>query len=145
MKPIVTWVILLTAREAHVVVNTGPGKGLFVLEDKTWSAEPATGYSSEAGIGHSIAGPGVSAVDQGDPQGHADQTFAKEIAEDLEAALARKQFDRLVIASGPHMLGVMRKALTRSVQGVLVAEIPKDLSALPLDSLQTHLDEIIAT
>ena len=145
MKPIVTWVILVNARDAHVVVNTGPGKGLFVLEDKAWSAKPATGYSSEAGTGHSIAGPGISAVDQGDPQGHADQVFAKDIVHDLGAALAKKKFDRLVIASSPHMLGLMRKALTRPLQGVLVAEIPKDLSALPMNRLQTHLDEVIAT
>ncbi len=145
MKPIVTWVVLADARNASVVVNSGPGKGLAVLEDKAWSAEPATGFSSEAGMGHSSAGPGVSAVDQGDPQEHADQVFAKQIARHLETALAKKDFDRLVIASGPHMLGLMRKALTPSLKGAVVGEIPKDLSDVPLDRLQTHLDDIIAT
>ena len=145
MKPIVTWVVLVDARNASVVVNRGPGKGIAVLEDKAWSAEPAIGFSSEPGVGHSSAGPGISAVDQGDPQEHADQVFAKEIAQDLESALARKDFDRLVMVSGPHMLGVMRKALTPAVRGLVVGEIAKDLSDLPLDRLQTHLDDIIAT
>lgn len=145
MKPIVTWVVLVTSRAAHVVANNGPGKGIVALGDKSWQAKPAVGYSSEAGIGHSIAGPGVSAVDQGDPQGHADQTFAKDIAHHLEAALARDEFDRLVIVSGPHMLGLMRKSLTQPLHGVLVGEIAKDLSALPLDILKDHLGDVIAT
>ena len=145
MKPIVTWVVLADARNASVVVNSGQGKGLAVLEDKAWSAKPAIGFSSEPGVGHSSAGPGISAVDQGDPQEYADQVFAKEIARDLEVSLARKDFDRLVMVSGPHMLGVMRKALTPPVRGVIVGEISKDLSNVPLDSLQRHLDDIIAT
>ncbi len=144
MKPIVTWIILANARGARVVANRGPGKGLVVPDGKSWQAEPAIAPSAKAGLGHSIAGPGVAAVDQGDPQLRADAKFAKDVVHQLEIALAQKAFDRLVIVAGPHMLGLMRQVLGQQLRAVLVAEIAKDLSALSLQSLQSHLGEVIA-
>ncbi len=145
MKPIVTWILLANARKAHVVVNKGPGKGLAALADKTWQAKPAPEHSTKAGIGHSIAGPGMAAVDQGDPQHQADLVFAKSVTNQLDDALASTEFDRLVIVAGPHMLGLLRHYLTNRLRSVLVAEIAKDFSALPMENLEERLAEVIAT
>ena len=145
MRPVVTWVILTNARNAHVVANHGPGKGLIALEGKCWHAEPAVMHSAKAGTGHSIAGLGVAAVNQGDPQLKADLKFATDIAHRLEVALAKNEFDRFVIVAGPHMLGLIRQKITKQLRGILVAEIAKDLSALPMETLEAHLGEVIAT
>lgn len=144
MKPVVTWIVLANARRAYVVANRGPGKGLAAVEGNLWHAEPASEHADRAGVGHSIAGPGVTAVEQGDSQHYADTKFAKEIVAHLAKALSRQRFDRLVIVAGPHMLGLMRDALTGPLNDVLIAEVSKDLSALPIERLETHLGDVIA-
>lgn len=144
MKPIVTWVVLANSRTARVFENRGPGKGLHVVADKVWEASPAKPYSSEAGVGHSIAGPGRSAVDQGDPQEQADIRFAKDIMKALELAQRQKSFDRLILVAGPHMLGLLRKALSDSLRAMVVAELANDLTAVSDADLVQHIGRSIA-
>ncbi|WP_298975374.1 host attachment protein [uncultured Roseobacter sp.] len=143
MKPVVTWVVLANARAARALENRGPGKGLVDLNGMNWLAEPATVPRDRAGVGHSSAGPGISAVEQSDPQIHADKRFAQTVSEKLSKAFTAKKFDRLVIVAGPRMMGLMRSSLDHRVRASVTGEIAKDLSALPLDVVETHLGEII--
>ena len=144
MKPIVTWVVLANARDAQVLENRGPGKGLQSLPEMAKTAVAARQYSSEPGLGHSIAGPGTSAVDQGDPQEQADIQFAKDVIAGLHRAHGKGRFDRLVLIAGPHMLGLLRKALTPGLQSAITGEIAKDLTAAPDDAVARTVGEIIA-
>lgn len=144
MKPIATWILLANARNANVLVNLGPGKGLAPLKGMSWQAPARPEFRDKAGVGHSIAGPSLAAVDDGDVQLEANKLFAKEIVQDLKRKHSSKTFHRLVIVSGPNMLGQLRAALGDQLRDVLVGEIPKDLSSLTLDSIQKHLGEIIA-
>jgi protein required for attachment to host cells len=143
MKPNKTWILLANSREASVLSHDGPGKGLSLLADKTWKADPAIEFSDRAGMGHSSHGPGVSAVDQGDPQEHADAAFAKKVLSSIHDDLRAGKFNRLVLAAGPHMLGLLRKAIPEDLQHVLLAEIDKDLSAAPKATVETNLAEIL--
>lgn len=144
MKPTVTWVVLVNARCAKVLENRGPGKGLCVVEDKVWEADPPGRNRDEPGVGHSIAGPGMAAVAQTDPKHKADVIFAKTISQHLLESLTKKEFERLVLVSGPHMLGLMRSAIGAQLEAVLVGEIPKDLSVQPIDAVEKHVGEITA-
>lgn len=144
MKPLVTWVVLANATSAHVVASHGIGKGLQSIADMKMTAEPPVEYADRAGIGHSIGGPGVAAVDQGDPKAQAETAFARLICGKLEPALQKKSFDRLVLVAGPHMLGELRKRLGKTLQSVVLAEIPKDLTALPISDLPDHLSDVLA-
>ncbi len=64
------------------------------------------------------------------PLKHEAEVFAHRVVAALE--LARKQFTRLALVAEPGFLGELRAVLPRSLQSMVVLEIPKDL---------THLDE----
>ena len=144
MKPIVTWVVLANAREVSVLVNRGPGKGLVPVSGKGWSSEDADSPRDKAGVGHSIAGHGVSAVDQADPQAMINARFAEDVSQHLLKALTSKEFDRLIIVAAPRMLGLLRASLDHVVQAVVIGEIDKDLSDQPVDAITSHIGEFIA-
>ncbi|WP_299692140.1 host attachment protein [uncultured Tateyamaria sp.] len=144
MKPIVTWVVVANTRAARVYAHLGPGKGLAAVNDQNWRAPEVSMPRDKAGVGHSISGPAVSAVSQTDPQELADTRFAKRIAEDLAKARHGKTFDRLILISGPHMMGLLRAHLDGSLSAVLIGEIPKDLSAQPLREIESQLGALLA-
>lgn len=144
MKPIVTWVVLANARVANVYAHMRPGKGLTAVGDQNRQAPQIPMPRDKAGIGHSIGGPGVSAVAQKSPKEMADSRFAREIVDGLSEACRRNRFDRLVLIAGPHMMGLLRANLNGSLLAVLIGEIPKDLSAQPIGDIETHLGEVIA-
>ena len=144
MKPVVTWIVLANTREIRVFANKGPGKGLLAVAGKCWQAEGASKPRDKAGVGHSIAGPGISAVDTADPQSQSDMRFAQDVSLQLSNSFDAKEFDRLVLVAGPHMLGLLRAALNDHLKAVISNEIAKDLSAQPMDALEAHLSEVIA-
>ena len=60
---------------------------------------------------------------------HEMTNFAREVAQNIEAARVAHEFDKLVIVAGPRMLGLLREELPQPCREVLAAEIAKDLSA----------------
>lgn len=144
MKPIVTWVVLANAKTVRVVAHNGPGKGLTALAGEIWHATEILTANDKAGFGHSIAGPGVAAVQQTNRKLVHDTLFAKEVIDHLSKDCVSKKFDRLILISGPHMLGILRASLDGPLRAALVGEIPKDLSAQSLIDVETHLGEFIA-
>lgn len=144
MKPVVTWIVLANSRMARVLVNRGPGKGVEVVPGREWTAPPVATPRDRAGMGHSIAGPGVAAVSESDARHSHDQTFAREIVHDLQKARRARQFDRLVLSAGPHMLGLLRPQLDAPLRAMLVGEIAKDLTAQSIESVEAHVGDLIA-
>lgn len=144
MKPVVTWIVLANARNAKVLQNVGVGKGVTAVSGKTWTAPEAELPRDNAGVGYSIAGPGRAAVEQTDPQEVIDENFAKTVIEDLSKAHYQKQFDRLILIAGPHMLGLLRAQIDTGLQRVLAGELSKDLLNQPDDVVESHIGELIA-
>ena len=144
MKPIVTWILLANTREASVLVNRGPGKGLAVLDGVAVRSEEAADPRDKAGVGHSIAGHGVSAVEQANPQNKVDAEFARRVADQMSGALDTNKFDRLIVVAGPHMLGLLRVSFDDALKATLVGEIDKDLSGQSVDAVASHIEGIIA-
>lgn len=144
MKSVVTWMLFANARSAKVLAHHGPGKGLSPVGGQAWNAPETHPPHDKAGIGHSIAGPGVAAVEQTDPRDINDARFAKTVIEHLEKAHAEKRFERLILIAGPHMLGLLRANLDSPLRAVLLGEMPKDLSSQSLKAVEKHLGELIA-
>lgn len=144
MKPIVTWILLANARYANMVENRGPGKGLQPIDGSEWHADEAMEHRDKAGFGHNISGPGMAAVEATNLQLQADIKFAKDISNRLTKSFANKKFNRLIIVSSPHMLGLLRANLDEHLHQVLVGEIDKDLVAKPISALERHLEELLA-
>ncbi len=61
------------------------------------------------------------------PRRHEAALFARAIAQQLEQARARHEFDRLVVAAGPGFLGLLRKAFPEALRAQVAAEVRKDL------------------
>jgi protein required for attachment to host cells len=144
MKPTITWIVLANARTARIVTHQGPGNGLTALAGKTWQAAEASVPRDRAGVGHSSAGPGVAAVEQSDAKLVNDRRFAKEIIAQIAKDYLVKRFNRLILVSGPHMMGLLRAEIDGPLSAALLGEIPKDLSSQSLDQIETHLGELIA-
>ena len=145
MKPIVTWVLLANTRNASILVNNGPGKGLAPLPNGDWTSEAADDPRDKAGVGHSIAGHGLSAVEQTDPQRLIDERFARRLSRHLSKSLAEKHFNRLIVVAGPHMLGLLRASFDDRSKSALIGEIDKDLTGQPVETVMSHVDQFIAT
>ena len=53
-------------------------------------------------------------------------------------------FERLVIAAAPAALGDLRPALSDGVRETIMAELPKDLTNIPMARLTEHFDGLLA-
>lgn len=144
MKPVVTWIVLANARSAKVLAHFGFSKGLVPVADQEWVAPKVPVAKDRAGLGHSIAGPGVAAMEQTDLKAVYDAKFAKTIITHIAKAQAEKRFDRLIVIASPHMLGLLRSQFTKPIRDVLVGEVSKDLLHQPCNAVAHHLDELIA-
>jgi len=62
----------------------------------------------------------------------------------LNEKQSQGKFDRLVIAAAPAALGDIRPALSDQVKETILAEMPKDLTNIPVPKLAAHFDGLIA-
>jgi protein required for attachment to host cells len=65
--------------------------------------------------------------------------FAHEAAEMLKRLALRNGFDQLVVVAPPKTLGELRKHYHKEVEKRLAAEIPKDLTNLPVNEIEKVL------
>ncbi len=75
------------------------------------------------------------------PRRHEAELFARTIAEQLQQALARDEFDRLVVMAEPRFLGVLRQALPDSIRPHVAAEVGKDLIRETPSVVRAHIPQ----
>lgn len=75
------------------------------------------------------------------PRRHEAEAFAARIADELETALRKELYDRLIVMAGPPFLGTLRKALPKSVQSAIHAEVGKDLIHQPESAIGEHVPD----
>ncbi|MFM7443712.1 MAG: host attachment protein [Tabrizicola sp.] len=68
--------------------------------------------------------------------------LAKHVVRALEAEWSKASADRIVLAAGPKMLGALRDAMPAVLKAHVTAELPKDLSDVPLNALPDHVSSI---
>src|SRR5215510_11274443 len=148
MRKKVTWIIVADGSRARFLANEGPGKGLHVAIDREFShkAPPTRALGTEKpGRTAPAGGPSRSAIEP-----HVDwhqfekDKFSQEMADLLNNAAARKSFDNLIIVAPPRTLGTLRSALSTHTTERIRAEIPKDLTQVPLQEMPEHLKDVLA-
>jgi protein required for attachment to host cells len=149
MKPIVTWIVIADGAQAKIFAHDGPGKGLQPLPDLNRQQDALQAreiMADKPGRSFSSAGPGTrSSIEyHTDPVEVRERRFVEDLADRLEASRAAGAFQRLVIAAAPNALGDLRPALSEAVKKTVVAELPKDLTNVPIAKLADHLDGVIA-
>ncbi len=65
--------------------------------------------------------------------------FAKHLASYLENARNKGEFDRLYIAAGPALLGLLRQSLDATTTKLVSGEIDKDMTQMRPDEIVSHL------
>lgn len=77
------------------------------------------------------------------PARHQIERHAKEIVHRLESGRNRQAFDELVLVAPPQLLGDLRKCLSEPLKKLVVAEIDKDLTHLPIPEIDSHLGAVL--
>ncbi|NJO67722.1 MAG: host attachment protein [Rhodospirillales bacterium] len=79
-----------------------------------------------------------------DPKRYEKRLFAHEMADRLEDARKKGAFDRLVVVAPPEALGDLRAEFGKSLASLVSAEMPKDLTKVPIHALPEFLGEVLA-
>ncbi len=148
MKHKRTWVVIADGGHAKVFESQGRAADLAPVEGMTFSADlPRShelmtdrldrAYESRGHARHAIQS-------RSDPHRELKRQFAKQLADILEARLAEKRFDSLVIVAPPPALGDLREALPKSVRAKVTAELAHDLVKTPHSELPRHLKGVLS-
>jgi len=136
-----------------VVIAHRSGARIFLRHGASMQLEPvatlshAAGHlqerefnSDRPGRTHDSAGPGRHAMGaENTAREHSAEQFASEISERLEAGRTAHAYAQLVLVAEPHMLGVLRAALSKQCTALVSASVTKDLVHVPDDELMSHL------
>lgn len=147
MKKKITWIIIADGSRARFLANDGPGKGLHaaIAGEFHHDALPTRELGTEKpGRVNAAFSPSRSAI-----QPHLDwhefekAKFSQEMAGLLNDAAEKKSFDDLIIVAPPRTLGTLRQALSSKTSDHVRAEIPKDLTQVPLQEMPGHLKDVL--
>jgi protein required for attachment to host cells len=149
MKRIVTWILVADGDQAKLFEHDGPGRGLHAIDGLQFeqahlrAREIMADKPGRAGAGNA---PGSrSAMEyHSDPVDVRERRFLEGVADMLNAKCLEGAFDRLVVAAAPAALGELRAALSDQVKKTMLAELPKDLTNIPIPKLAEHFDGLIA-
>lgn len=99
--------------------------------------------ADKPGRGFATTGTRRSAIEpHSDPLRENDRAFAAKLAEVLDGHRLAGDFDQLVVAAAPQMLGDLRQAFPEPLRKVTVAEIAKDFTKLPVLELREAIKNV---
>lgn len=136
------WVLVADGEKALFMRNEGDAKfpNLRVMRELSQENPPTSEQASDRpGRFHDGASPHRSAVQETDWHRIGKLRFADEIAERLYKAAHRGDFDHIIIAAPPLVLGELRKKMHQEVADRVVGEIPKTLTNQPVYDIEKML------
>lgn len=96
-------------------------------------------YDATRPIRGGVVASGKSGMSETDWHEVAEERFAEHVADLLNQWASEKRFERLVVIADPATLGSMRQSFGDKLRSRILAEIPKDLTNLPLDKIEASL------
>ena len=141
MKPVVT--LYCIADEAGFRLLHGKGNDFTEVLKADAENFDDVGYEF-AKTGRNRAGQGATSFGH-DTRSAAEierPRLAKHVIRALEAEWSKGGADRIVLAAGPKMLGALRDAMPGGLKSHVAAELPKDLSDVPVHALHDHLASV---
>ncbi|MBB6253774.1 host attachment protein [Nitrospirillum iridis] len=135
-----SWVVTCDGAKMLVLRNDGDAHDLYLTVQ--YSESRPTTPSRELGTGQ----PGRvqfgtlrSATDETDGQAQAEADFLAHVARRLDTMVQNGTVGRMVLAAPPKALGILRHHLTPATRDIIVAEVAKDLTHLPVRDIQMVL------
>jgi len=134
-------VVLADGRRARVLRNTGTPRHIsFETELEMEQDNPPTREQGTDRPGRYSGPDGVSrAVEQTDWHQLQELRFAAKLAEQLYLRVHSDGAGRIIVMATPRILGALRGAFHQEVSDRVIAEIPKDLTAVPSAELAKRL------
>ncbi|WP_137110608.1 host attachment protein [Rhodobacter sp. SY28-1] len=139
MKPVVT--LYCIADEAGFRLVRGKGAAMEELLSASAEAFDDVEYEFSKG-GRNRAGTASFGHDTKSAAEVERPRLAKHVVRALEAEWFKGSADRIVLAAGPKMLGALRDAMPGALNTHVAAELPKDLSDVPVHALADHLSSV---
>jgi protein required for attachment to host cells len=133
-----SWVVVADGAKALICENTGTPRAprLRVHHRRTQTLAPARDLVTDRPGRMPDPGPGQrSAMEATDHHRIAKERFAADLAERVNALMARQPEGRLVILAPPQLLAVLRDGLDPEAACRLIAALPRTLTQLPLSQL----------
>ena len=141
MKPI-NYLYLLAGDQDFRLLCTH-GTGLAEISARNADAFPNVAHDIQGGKSLSHAGGEGFEVGAHSTKVEVERgRFAKHVAAALAAEWAKGTYDRIVIASGPKMLGEIRRDLPKALHTHIAAELHKDLLKVPLHEMAAHFNTV---
>lgn len=133
-----TWIMVANASHAKLFSNKGPNKGLELIKELEHpeSREKAAELVSDR-IGN-YAGSG-SYAQPTDPREHEAERFALQIAQELEQGRVNNAYEKLVVVTSAHFMGLLNNRISQQVKNRISESINKDYTHLPVKELSGHL------
>jgi len=142
-----TWIAVADGGKALVLVNDGTDRAPSLrVVAKSEFDNPATHAQGADQPGRkAVPGTGQrSAMETTDWHAFEESRFIDEFAGRLNRAATRGQFERLILAAPPKVLGRLRPALSVQAAASIVAEIGSDLTKHPVDAIEEHIAKALA-
>lgn len=143
----VTWIMIANASQAHCY--TCNEKGLhtnkFKLELLQSFEHPESrkkdgdlisdraGHFQSTNFGH------ASYISESDPKAIQAEIFAKELADELDAARINHHYQQLILVVPAQFLGLINKHLNKNIEPLISHTIQKDYTKLPILDLHHQL------
>ncbi|KQU92425.1 hypothetical protein ASD99_11080 [Mesorhizobium sp. Root695] len=147
MKSRRIWVLVADGARARILRDVlSTGKTPDKQEDLVFHSEPRQLREIMADKpGRSFASTGArrSAMEyHSEPVREQDRAFAAMLAHTLHSHHVAGDFDQLVVAAAPQMLGDLRQAFPESLLKITTAEIAKDFTKLPSHELRDAIRKL---
>ena len=142
-----TWAAIADGARSLILVNQGTDAApqLSLLAKDELDNPPAREQISDRPGRLSDSGSGrKSATEQTDWHQVSEDRFVADLAGRLSKSAERAEFDRLILAAPPKVLGQLRAALSRQAAERVVAEIHSDLTKHPVDEIERHIAKAMA-
>lgn len=141
-----TWVLVASSEKALFLENTGDTRdyNLTVRRKKTQDNPPTREQAANRpGRFNDSSGVHRSAVADTDWHELEKERFAEDLADILYQRAHRGDFDEIVLVAAPDTLGQLRPALHSEVADRIVGEIPKNLTNMPIDKMESHIQDAL--
>lgn len=142
-----TWVLVADSEKALFLENIADGEDPHLVVRKEESQENPSDREQGANRPGRMHDGGVgqrSALADTDWHELAKHRFAADLADILYRRAHRGDFDRIVLACAPQVLGDLRHALHKEVSQKVVGEVPKVLTNHQLDQIEKILKDELA-
>ncbi len=96
-------------------------------------------YDAARNVSGQVKAWGRSAMEETDWHRLAEARFADELAGKLRDWAAAERFGQLVVVADPRSLGTLRQAYDDRLRSVILAEIDKNLTNLPLEGIEASI------